>query len=302
VSSPEHQGSHSLAGGKCRPGALRRSSGGAIAGLEQTGSGKARRVAEKKEEGLWGFIVVIVQALLIALVIRTFLFQPFNIPTGSLIPTLLVGDYLFVSKYSYGYTKYSFPFDAAPITGRIWSAQPKRGDIIVFRNELDGNKDYIKRLIGLPGDTVQMMRGRLYINGTLVEREDGGSFTTDRPFGEERQVPRYIEKLPGGTNHAIIEVNGDEGGLADNTAPMVVPPDHFFFMGDNRDSSQDSRFSNVGMVPFDKLIGRAEIIWFSIRWSCEEDGCMTRLQSIGDMVSAVWEGRIRWGRIFQPIR
>ncbi len=266
------------------------------------GSGKVAGVAEKKEEGLWGFIVVIVQALLIAVVIRTFLFQPFNIPSGSLIPTLLVGDYLFVSKYAYGYSKHSFPFDLAPITGRVWGSEPKRGDVIVFRNARDQDKDYIKRLIGVPGDTVQMIRGRLYINGELVEREAIEPFTTDRPWGEERQVPQYIESLPGGTKHRIIEVNGDEAGLADNTAPMVVPDKSYFFMGDNRDSSQDSRFQNVGMVPEEALIGRAEIIWFSIQWSCEADGCMTRMGSVGDFVSAFWEGRVRWNRIFSTIR
>ncbi len=264
--------------------------------------GRAGGVAEKKEEGLWSFIVVIIQALLIAVVIRTFLFQPFNIPSGSLIPTLLVGDYLFVSKYAYGYSKYSFPFDIVPLDGRVWSAEPKRGDVIVFRNDRDQNKDYIKRLIGLPGDTVQMMRGRLYINGAMVEREAIEPFTTDRPWGEERKVPQYIEKLPEGPSHKIIEVNGDEAGLADNTEPQVVPPGHFFFMGDNRDSSQDSRFNNVGFVPFDRLIGRAEVLWFSIRWSCEEDGCMTRMGSIADFVSAFWEGRVRWNRMFTTIR
>jgi signal peptidase I len=260
------------------------------------------RVAEKKEEGLWGFIVVIVQALLIAVVIRTFLFQPFNIPTGSLIPTLLVGDFLFVSKYAYGYSKHSFPFDAVPLTGRVWSAEPKRGDVIVFRNARDQNKDYIKRLIGLPGDTVQMIRGRLYINGKEVEREAIEPFTSDRPYGEERQVPQYVEKLPDGPGHRIIEVNGDESGLADNTTPQTVPPGQYFFMGDNRDSSQDSRFNAVGMVPAEALIGRAEVIWFSIQWSCEGEACMTRLESIGDLASAFWEGRVRWGRMFTAIR
>jgi signal peptidase I len=274
-------------------------SGDAMSNLD---IGRSARVAEKKEEGLWGFIVVIFQALLIALVIRTFVFQPFNIPSGSLIPTLLVGDYLFVSKYAYGYSKHSFPFDAVPLTGRVWSAEPKRGDIIVFRNDRDQNKDYIKRLIGLPGDTVQMIRGRLYINGTIVEREAIEPFTTDRPWGDERKVPQYTEKLPDGPTHRIIEVNGDEAGLADNTAAETVPAGHYFFMGDNRDSSQDSRFQNVGMVPFDRLIGRAEVIWFSIRWSCEGEDCMSRVASIGDFVSAFWEGRVRWNRIFTTIR
>jgi signal peptidase I len=267
-------------------------------------TGRRQGVADKtkKDDGIFGFIKVIIEALLIALVIRTFLFQPFNIPSGSLIPTLLVGDYLFVSKYAYGYSKHSFPFDLVPITGRVWSAEPKRGDVIVFRNDKDQGKDYIKRLIGLPGDTVQVIRGRLFINGAEVERKAVEPFTTDRPWGEERKVPQYDETLPGGTTHRIIEINGDESGLADNTNPMTVPAGHYFFMGDNRDGSQDSRFDSVGMVPFDKLIGRAEIVWFSVRWSCEEDGCMTRLQAIGDLATAFFDGRVRWNRLFTTIR
>jgi signal peptidase I len=263
---------------------------------------KAERVAEKKEEGLWDFIKVIVQALLIAVVIRTFLFQPFNIPSGSLIPTLLVGDFLFVSKYSYGYSKHSFPFDAVPISGRIWGAEPKRGDIIVFRNDRDGGKDYIKRLIGLPGDTVQTIGGRLLINGKEMPREAIEPFTTDQPFGDERKVPQYIETLPEGQKHKIIESSGDDGGLSDNSLPQTVPEGHFFFMGDNRDNSQDSRFNNVGMVPFEALIGRAEIVWFSIQWSCQDDGCMTRLETFGDFVTAFFDGRVRWNRLFSRIR
>ena len=246
--------------------------------MTQTEFRKARPVAAKKEEGLWDFIKVIIQALLIAVVIRTFLFQPFNIPSGSLIPTLLVGDYLFVSKYSYGYSKHSFPFDAVPITGRIWSAEPKRGDVIVFRNDRDEGKDYIKRLIGLPGDTVQMINGRLHLNGTMVERKGAGPYLTDRPWGELREVPMYIETLPGGVSHKVVESGGDTASMSDNTKPYVVPAGEYFFMGDNRDESQDSRFEAVGFVPFDKLIGRAEVIFFSIQWSCEGANCMTRME------------------------
>jgi signal peptidase I len=259
-------------------------------------------VAAKKEEGVWDFVKVIIQALLIALVIRTFLFQPFNIPSGSLIPTLLIGDYLFVSKYSYGYARPSFaPLDFIPFEGRIWGAEPRRGDIVVFRNARDQNKDYIKRLIGLPGETVQMIQGRLYINGEMVEREAAGMVETDKPLGAVRQVPRYLEKLPGGTEHYVIETQGDRATLADNTAPYVVPAGHYFFMGDNRDDSQDSRFSNVGYVPYDALIGRAEIVFFSVDWGPGQAE-MSRLDSIGSFFTAFFDGRVRWGRLFSVIR
>ena len=139
-----------------------------------------------KEEGWWETVKVVVQALLIALVVRTLLFQPFNIPSGSLIPTLLIGDYLFVSKYAYGYSHYSLPgfLDLAPnaMPGRLFASQPKRGDVIVFKLPRDGETDYIKRLIGLPGDHIQMKDDRLYINGQIVEREPLPPLSDDRPL------------------------------------------------------------------------------------------------------------------------
>src|SRR5277367_1553733 len=182
------------------------------------------QVASKKsnEGGLWETIKVIVQALLIALVVRTALFQPFNIPSGSLIPTLLIGDYLFVSKYSYGYSHYSLPgfLDLAPdsMHGRLFYSPPKRGDIVVFRPPGEPDQDFIKRVIGLPGDKVQMIKGRLYINGVVVPREAAPAYEMDDGFRKPTEVTRYEETLPdsqghpGGVRHQIIQLAGDEGG------------------------------------------------------------------------------------------
>src|SRR5260370_20607404 len=258
-------------------------------------------VASKKSEGgLWETVKVIVQALLIALVIRTLLFQPFNIPSGSLIPTLLIGDYLFVSKYSYGYSHYSLPsfVDLAPaaMPGRYFASQPKRGDIIVFKLPRDGETDYIKRLIGLPGDKIQMIHGRLYINGIIVER------TPLPPYAmpDRGEVAHYEETLPGGVKHEIIQdTDGQkkpDDGRPDvnDTAVYEVPPGNYFMMGDNRDDSADSRISpeqkGVGYVPFENLIGRAEIIFFSVE--------------TGESAWQVWRWPwiVRWHRLFQPVR
>ena len=153
-----------------------------------------------KEGGLWETIKVIVQALIIALVIRTLLFQPFNIPSGSLIPTLLIGDYLFVSKYSYGYSHFSLPsfldLDPSLMPGRFFASQPKRGDIIVFKLPRDGETDYIKRLIGLPGDKIQMIHGRLYINGTIVQRSPLPPYSTLGHFGSPVECPTTRRRCP----------------------------------------------------------------------------------------------------------
>src|SRR5688500_8492632 len=151
---------------------------------------------KKDEGGLWETIKVILQALLIALVVRTLLFQPFNIPSGSLVPTLLIGDYLFVSKYSYGYSRHSIPFSPPIFSGRIWGAEPKRGDIVVFKLPKDNSTDYIKRLIGLPGDRIQVIDGTLHINGRAVKRERVQDYHTEDPFGRTRPVPQYKETLP----------------------------------------------------------------------------------------------------------
>jgi signal peptidase I len=244
----------------------------------------------RDEGGLWETIKVVVQALLIALVIRTLFFQPFNIPTGSLIPTLLIGDYLFVSKYTYGYSKHSMPFSPPLFSGRVWASEPKRGDIIVFKLPKDNSTDYIKRLIGMPGDRVQMIDGILHINNQPVKRERIADFETSDSWGRNSKVVQYREFLPGGVNHTLIEKDGDQSTF-DNTKLYTVPSGHYFMMGDNRDNSLDSRDeSSVGMVPFENIVGRAEIIFFSV----EE----------GAQAWKVWEWpwTVRWNRLFTSIK
>jgi signal peptidase I len=290
----------------------------------------AEPLAADQEEGWWETIKVIVQALLIALVVRTVLFQPFNIPSGSLIPTLLIGDYLFVSKYSYGYSHYSLPalFDPSPeaapgsrdlelgplrvpslatvmefahipqprMAGRLFPSAPRRGDIVVFRPPGQPDQDFIKRVIGLPGDKIQMIMGRLYINGVVTPREPAPDYAYGEGAAPKRDVKAYWETLPdsqghpGGRRHEIIQIEGDKGG-ASNTDVFTVPPDHYFMMGDNRDNSEDSRFMSgpVGYVPAENLIGRAEIIFFSV----------------GDGAAAWefwrWPWTIRWSRLLMRI-
>ncbi|MBI3677048.1 MAG: signal peptidase I [Proteobacteria bacterium] len=203
-------------------------------------------------------IKTIVYALLIALVIRTFLFQPFNIPSGSMEDTLLIGDYLFVEKYSYGYSRYSFPYGIVPFPGRVFGSQPARGDVVVFKFPQDNSTDYIKRVIGLPGDRVQMLNGQLYINEKPVPKVRVGDYV-ETSDGIAHNVPRYRETLPNGKSYLVLD---RFQGAADNTDVYVVPADHYFMMGDNRDNSNDSR-GDVGYVPKANLVGKAELIFFS---------------------------------------
>ncbi len=244
----------------------------------------------KAERGGWrDTFRVVVHALILALIVRVFLYQPFNIPSGSMIPTLLIGDYLFVSKFSYGYSRFSFPFSPDLFEGRIWATPPERGDVAVFKLPRDNETDYIKRVIGLPGDTIQMIGGVLHINGQPVKRERIEDFVLHDSLGSERRVVRYLETLPNGVTYPVLDLV--ENGFGDNTEPYRVKEGHFFMMGDNRDNSTDSRVdSAVGQVPFENLVGRAEIIFFSI----DEDASAWQIWR--------WPTTIRWSRLFELVR
>jgi signal peptidase I len=215
----------------------------------------------KKSGGLGETVNVIVQALLLALVIRTFLFQPFSIPSGSMRPTLLEGDYLFVTKWAYGYSRYSLPFSPNLFSGRIFGSSPERGDVVVFKFPPNPSLDYIKRVVGLPGDRIQVRGGQLFINGEGVPREKVGQITNPDITEVDRPVDVYRETLPNGVSYDTLDLTPN--GIGDETREYVVPPGHYFMMGDNRDNSTDSRFT-VGFVPEENLVGRANIIFFSI--------------------------------------
>jgi signal peptidase I len=227
-------------------------------------------------------------ALLLAVLIRSFLYEPFNIPSGSMLPTLQIGDYLFVSKRDYGYSKYSFPFGVIPIEDRIWNGDhvPARGDVVVFKLPSDNRTDYIKRIIGLPGDQIEVVNGRLVMNGQTVPREPVGNERVDNGGGMTVTVMRYIETLPGGVMHDIYELS--DAAPLDNFGPVTVPAAHYFMMGDNRDNSRDSRVMDfVGFVPARNIVGRAEVIFFST-----------------DGTAALWEiwrwpFAVRYDRLFQ---
>jgi signal peptidase I len=246
----------------------------------------------RRQESWRDVFKTVLLALLIAGGVRTAAAQPFNIPTASMQGTLLVGDYLFVSKASYGYSRYSLPggYLWSLPQGRIFASSPERGDVIVFKTPMDNKTDYIKRLIGLPGDRIQMKDGILYINDKPVPKIPVAPFI-EHIGGRPHEVAQNRETLPNGVSYNVLD--REQYGDLDNTDVFVVPGGHYFMMGDNRDNSLDSRVpvdvGGVGYVPFENLVGKAEIIFFSV-----DDN--TRLWEVWK-----WPSAIRYGRLGHTI-
>ncbi len=272
-----------------------------------TGARSRRADTPPAEDNGWGETArIVVHALLIAFVVRVFLFQPFNIPSGSMKATLLVGDFLFVSKLSYGYSTYTFPETldiplirvSIPLrpkhlfNGRFFGSEPKRGDVAVFKLPRDNSTDFIKRVIGLPGDEIETKHGVLFINGKEIPKKPIAPFVAVDEDGVTRASPRFEETLPNGVKYTVLD-NIDEG-QGDNKGPYKVPAGHYFMMGDNRDNSQDSRFSQVGFVPYENFVGRADLIFFSA--AIDEPGnCRV-------LAPWTWPGCVRWRRIVSIVR
>lgn len=224
---------------------------------------KIEEKKEKPKESKGELFRSLAVALVLALLFRSLAFEPFYIPSGSMKSTLLIGDYVFVSKYSYGYSRYSFPLGLPFFKGRAFDEKPQRGDIIVFKLPSNTSTNYIKRLIGLPGDKIQMLDGVLHINGEKIKKEKRkDNFLDIDEEGNAVSIPSYVETLPNGVSYVVLDQKSD--GDLDNTGVYEVPAGHYFFMGDNRDNSSDSRvLSSVGYVPEDHLVGPARWIFFS---------------------------------------
>jgi signal peptidase I len=248
---------------------------------------KSENVVIKKNYWLDNFKTFFI-AILIALTLRTFAFEPFSIPSGSMKPTLLEGDYLFVSKYSFGYSKHSFPMSFPGFSGRVFGKYPKRGDVAVFKFTQNTRIDYIKRIVGLPGDTVQVKDGILYLNNTAVDRKLKGPWRAKDRNNIMQTYTRYEENLSDNFIYDVLDATPN--GMLDNTDIYTVPAGHIFAMGDNRDQSSDSRIlSQLGFIPFDHLVGKAQIIFYS----------RDRSESIWKLW--LWPSSVRLERIFKKI-
>ena len=243
------------------------------------------KIYKKKDKNSFlEFFKTLIFAIVIALLFRSFLFEPFNIPSSSMLPNLLIGDYIFVSKYSYGYSKHSFPFSIIPFNGRLFEKKPKKGDVSVFKLPSDTSINYIKRVIGVPGDMVQMKNGKLYVNSKIVTENSLGKFSFEYK-GNFQQWNLFEQKL-GSKKFKILSINNNQ--FLDNTIAFNVPENHYFMMGDNRDNSQDSRVG-VGFVPLENFVGEAKIIFFSLNGK-------HRIWEIWN-----WPVSIRYSRLFDRI-
>ncbi|MBO1323664.1 signal peptidase I [Acetobacter sp. TBRC 12305] len=244
------------------------------------------------------YLRTLVSVVVVVLVVRTFLFESFVIPSGSMIPTLQVGDYIWVSKYTYGYSRFSLPFSPDLFAGRIWGAEPHRGDVVVFRFTKDTSVDYVKRIIGLPGDHVQVTDGHLYLNGQMVPCTEPHPYVARDETGTALEGEACTEQVPGSAgaatvSHGILKLTDD--GPQNGTPDYVVPPGYFFAMGDNRDDSADSRFmgdgpKDLGFVPMENLVGKAQRVFFSV----------TAEHPLWQVW--YWPAEIRWNRLMRGIQ
>ena len=247
-----------------------------------------QKVNKKKDSSFFDFFKTIFYAVIIAVIFRSLFFEPYNIPSGSMLPNLLIGDYLFVSKYSYGYSRYSFPFGVIPFPkNRVFASEPKRGDVAVFKLPSQTSINYIKRVIGLPGDTIQMKSGRLFINGSLVVENNDGVYKHIIQNKFEQIYEKKKEQLSNGKSFSTLNLYNN--AALDNTDVFLVPENHYFVMGDNRDNSLDSRAKGGWFVPLENFVGKGSIIFFSIT----DD---TRFWQFWK-----WPFNIRYNRIFKKI-